>query len=337
LKECESLPVPKSSKKVDRRNKKARSEVKRLGLAQVSDLEFQQALTQFDSEYRGSPAYEHWESSLSYTFAMEVNGKRYPVKEIVSLAANVYTGDFRSSQAINEYLIQRGFSIVELEVNAIRHAFESILDNYERARAGERFSSKVSISETFHKCRRLLSTRDLLETFPTISVRSSYGQGNWAKVPWIAFLDSRQTASTREGVYPAILFRQDCSGLYITLNQGVSKVLTRLGGRGGISALLDQARQIQKQPRITFLESRDFRMDDEIDLKGDGRPGLDYESSTITYKFYGRGEIPTDEVILEDIAVLLEAYTDLETISPSVSGALTSNNVSGSIKTLGRA
>jgi 5-methylcytosine-specific restriction enzyme B len=300
-------------------------------LAKVSDLKFQEALSRFDDEWRVSPEFESWDNTPSYTFALEAKGQRYPLKKIVSLAAGVDTSDFRSSQAINEYLTTRGFSIIELEVNAIRQAFETILRNYASARALERFSSRAPISKTFNKCRQLLSTRDLLETFPTIRVKSSYGQGNWAKIPWIAFLDSRQAASTREGVYPAILFREDCSGLYVTLNQGVSKALTRLGVAGATAALLDQARQIQQQPCVAFLESQGFLMDDGIDLKSTGRPGLDYESSTIAYKFYGRSQIPEDEVILEHVASLLEAYSDLAKTSPIVPAAFTSKKMSGSI------
>ncbi len=56
-----------------------------------------------------------------------------------------------------------------------------------------------------------------------MQVKASTGLGNWAAVPWIAFLDSRETNSTQSGVYPVLLFREDMTGVYMTIAQGVTQ------------------------------------------------------------------------------------------------------------------
>ena len=37
------------------------------------------------------------------------------------------------------------------------------------------------------------------------------------------FLDVRETGTTQHGVYPVLLFRQDMTGVYLTLAQGVTE------------------------------------------------------------------------------------------------------------------
>ena len=76
--------------------------------------------------------------------------------------------------------------------------------------------------------------------------RFSIGQGNWAKVPWLAFLDARETDSTQRGVYPAYLFRQDGSGFYLVLAQGVTEPKRELGTAGAHAALAQKAAQLHE-------------------------------------------------------------------------------------------
>ena len=67
----------------------------------------------------------------------------------------------------------------------------------------------------------LSSLRQRFETLPSVArpmirVAWSVGQGNWARVPWIAFLDERETKTTQRGIYVVLLFREDMSGVYVT-------------------------------------------------------------------------------------------------------------------------
>jgi hypothetical protein len=50
-------------------------------------------------------------------YAIEYEGKRYPIKQIVSMATEIPVSDFSGGQAAgdaNQYVADRGFKIVEL-------------------------------------------------------------------------------------------------------------------------------------------------------------------------------------------------------------------------------
>ena len=49
-----------------------------------------------------------------------------------------------------------------------------------------------------------------------------------------------------------------------------------------------------------------FQLDSKIDPRSDG--ALDYEYSTIAYKFYDAKAIPDDDEIINDLKILLETY-----------------------------
>ena len=65
---------------------------------------------------------------------------------------------------------------------------------------------------------------NLLENPERYKVVGSSGQGNWASCPWIAIFDRLVTETAQSGYYPVYLFREDMSGLYLSLNQGVTEV-----------------------------------------------------------------------------------------------------------------
>ncbi|HET8860865.1 MrcB family domain-containing protein [Marivirga sp.] len=55
-------------------------------------------------------------------------------------------------------------------------------------------------------------------------VTGSPGKGNWTDNPWIAILDTLITETPQSGYYPVFLFKSDMSGVYLSLNQGVTEV-----------------------------------------------------------------------------------------------------------------
>ena len=55
-------------------------------------------------------------------------------------------------------------------------------------------------------------------------VHGSPGQGNWARVPWVAVYDRFITESAQDGFYVVYLVKEDFSGIYLSLNQGVTTI-----------------------------------------------------------------------------------------------------------------
>src|SRR4029453_15605016 len=52
-------------------------------------------------------------------------------------------------------------------------------------------------------------------------VEGAPGKGNWAGIPWIAIFDRLITDSAQHAFYGVYLVREDFSGIYLTLMQGV--------------------------------------------------------------------------------------------------------------------
>ena len=114
----------------------------------------------------------------------------------------------------------------------------------------------------------------------------------------------------QKGVYPVILLRQDCSGLYATFNQGVTEPQERLGTQGGIEELQNKAKHIRSQAAGRALAAAEYHSTTVSTL----RP---MQGSVVTasrgvnywYKFYGKGELPADADIIRDVQAVLDVYT----------------------------
>src|SRR5690242_5643187 len=124
--------------------------------------------------------------------------------------------------------------------------FGKILERYGYARQNLGFGGHHEIYQYFDSLKRLFETSEAVRTRRTVRVVASYGKGNWATIPWVSLLDSRETASTQRGTYVVYLFREDGEGFYIKLAQGVTEAERGLGARA-FEALAEQADRIRDE------------------------------------------------------------------------------------------
>jgi hypothetical protein len=190
--------------------------------------------------------------------------------------------------------------------SVIRDGLENVLSKYAIARANEKFGTLHELWSIFGGLRQALATSDAVKKRPKLKVTWSVGQANWAKVPWIAFLDERETNTTQRGVYCVFLFRQDMSGVYLTFNQGVTEPKQQYGPKKGKSVLRSRAEELRKH--CNDLVQYGFALDDKVDLRADSGLGSDYEDSTVAYKLYETNKVPDDAVILNDLDAVLKSY-----------------------------
>src|SRR5205814_9817069 len=106
-----------------------------------------------------------------------------------------------------------------------------------------------------------------------IKIVGSAGRGNWASIPWIALLDPRETDTTQKGVYIVYLFRGDMSGVYVTLNQGVTE-LKDLSAQAQMQELGRRAELVRG--RVPELAAAGFALDKNIELRSASPPGAKY-------------------------------------------------------------
>ena len=188
---------------------------------------------------------------------------------------------------------------------SVREQLETILSRYADARAGEAFGEEHELWGVFKSLRQALSAHPAVRAHPTLRVAWSAGFGAWAKVPWVALLDTRETTNIREGVFCALLFRQDMSGVYLALSQGAAEASRQVGRE--IARTVLRARAADLRAVCDGLPERGFLLDDRIDLHADSGPVPD-PSFVVAYKLYEAGSVPPDAILARDLEAALAAY-----------------------------
>ncbi|HEY8863165.1 MAG TPA: DUF3578 domain-containing protein [Candidatus Dormibacteraeota bacterium] len=255
--------------------------------------------------------------SPSREYFLRYEGRLYDSKAIVG-AAHGYEhpdrGPLKSTefsggeQTVQRKLEQLGFSVETnptLNPVGLSDGLEAALKQYPDARKTP-FAGTHPVNAVFHSLTQALQSSGCVREFPTLHVRFSTGQGNWARVPWIAILDDRKTTTIQSGVYCVFLFREDGSGVYLTLAQGVTEPLRRLGAVEGKAELRAKARSIRLS--LDPLKDAGFSLNDDIDLRSGPGLGSNYEVSTIAYKLYERENVPQDDQLLADLGALINSY-----------------------------
>jgi 5-methylcytosine-specific restriction enzyme B len=192
---------------------------------------------------------------------------------------------------------------------SLRIAFEELMRDYPPARQTGTFGGDHPVVLAFQRVEQAIAVLPALRANPHLRVKFSAGLGNWARVPWIAVMDERETTSTQKGIDIVYLFREDGSGVYLSLNQGVTDPIRQLGRRKGIQLVRERSANLR--PRLQGLEAAGFSLDDSIDLRATPGLGQDYEASTIAYRLYEAGSVPDDRQLERDLAELVDAYADV--------------------------
>ncbi len=122
-------------------------------------------------------------------------------------------------------------------------------------------------------------------------------------------LDDRVTTSTQRGIYIVFLVAEDLSVTYLTLNQGMTDLVARMGQKGAVKEMVRVAQA--SRPRIIDLIAEQFGLDNDIDLKSGTPAAHNYEVGTIAHLAMSKGNFPDDAQITEDLAILLKAYDRL--------------------------
>lgn len=273
------------------------------------------AMQQFDKEYRNNGEWLNWQNNKNHKYAIERDGQLYPVKQIISMATGQPVSSFSGGDEANNYLIKKGFKIMTLAdergaepIKGLSDNLAIILKDYVSARLGQPFSSNHQIWQVFKDIEEKINDNGNIPN--NVKLRWGVGQGNWAKVPWIAFMDKNKADSIQRGIYVAYLFCQDMQGLYLCLMQGVTEIIQTVGRRQGYQQLQQKAEEMR--PYLKGLETTGFKLDNNIKLYADSSLGSDYEKATIAYKFYPAEILPGDIELTRDLVTILNAYLHVE-------------------------
>ena len=136
-------------------------------------------------------------------------------------------------------------------------------------------------------------------------IEGSPGQGNWAGVPWIGIFDKLITESAQSGYYLVYLISEDCSGIYLSLNQGVTSLKSQYGS---------ETKHALNVRANDFLARLGRKVSDllqgPINLSVSKKSGLGalYEAGSICAYHYQKNKIPSDETLSSNLNRLLNLY-----------------------------
>lgn len=132
--------------------------------------------------------------------------------------------------------------------------------------------------------------------------KSSIGAGNKARIPWVCVYNLAVTKSVQQGYYIALLFSEDMSRVYLSLNQGVTKAEfaeTQLF----VNKALDYLGTNDRQQNLIYRR---------INLSAsNNRLGEGYERSAIKSYEYHLDDLPTEEQFKNNFLYLLNDYNNL--------------------------
>ncbi|POX90633.1 hypothetical protein C3477_06755 [Mycobacterium kansasii] len=133
-------------------------------------------------------------------------------------------------------------------------------------------------------------------------VKGSGGQSTPAFVPWIAVFNPDETDQAQHGMYVVYLFKADMTGVYLSLNHGVTELTSLHGRQKARMILANQATEIRAHmPALSpYLAT--------IDLAS--RAGLprDYEAGNIAALAYDTAALPSSAELVADLDELLRLY-----------------------------
>lgn len=263
--------------------------------------------------------------SRARRYQLLYDGKRYDAKAIVGVAFKyqfpergpLVHSEFSGGDATVVPLLHKlNFDVQTIQEedrivsfassrNPVQKGLEDFLATYSSTRSTTEFGQHNELKTKLNQLRSELETLPALRAHPRVRVSWSVGQGNFARIPWIALLDDRETTSTQRGTYCVFLFAEDMSGVYLTLNQGVTTTINEKGRIEGRRILHEQAEAMRQ---IVQQELPSFSLNNEIDLRTEGALGQDYEAGTVAYRYYAKGKIPDDATLNDHLEELLTGY-----------------------------
>ncbi|WP_228378981.1 MrcB family domain-containing protein [Thermoanaerobacter thermohydrosulfuricus] len=177
------------------------------------------------------------------------------------------------------------------------------MDNYIKARTSQPFKGN-RIGDILRK-----EIPQEIQKFDFIGdeyfIKGSNGQGNWAEIPWVAIMDKNITQTTMEGVYIVYLFSSDMKRLYLTLNQGYTKLKDKYSKLVAIKKMLSLALKIRSK-----MEAKGWNTDNNLSIGNEF-----YEKGTIFYKKYENDDLPDDETLKNDLHDLINIYKNVSVLS----------------------
>lgn len=199
------------------------------------------------------------------------------------------------SKVTGAWGLRRMANSIQDTVN-IRVCIERIINEYLIERTTKPFSQnelgnfvRRNIPEEFGKLSFIDDSK--------YKIAGSVGAGNWAGVPWIAIMNQDVTKSTQRGYYLVYLFSEDMERVYLTFAQGVTETSK------------EEMEEIKQEIRDLLPGNTRFKTEPKIRL-GQGNLALQYADSVAVYIEYSKTNLPSSEVLINDLHEMVKLYEE---------------------------
>lgn len=125
---------------------------------------------------------------------------------------------------------------------------------------------------------------------------------------WLAVFDRTITETAQRGFYVVYLVAPDGSRTFLSLNQGTTEILDRVGGRRYREVLEDTA---ERDVGLLAQEDTAGLLTGAVDLDGTTALTRGYEAGNILAVEYRRDKVPEEEALEADLTRLLVLYQAL--------------------------
>ncbi|MGP8024395.1 MAG: MrcB family domain-containing protein [Methanobacterium sp.] len=187
----------------------------------------------------------------------------------------------------------------------IRNLLDDLLNNYKPAKDGNVSSlEQRRVNDILANQLPNLLTEKIGDEYQIYSS----GWDKWHYSPYVALMHREITNSPNHGFFVNYIFREDMSGLYLSLRLGVGEIYRDENYKKDLNTKSEEYRQL-----LNALDIVHFN--DEIDLKGKNGSYIPfYEAANIYSKFYPSDMLPSEEEVESDLNKMLDLYNSLNEI-----------------------
>ena len=135
------------------------------------------------------------------------------------------------------------------------------------------------------------------------SVKGSAGVGNRADVPWASIIDNRVADGTQKGLYIVYLFKEDMSGFYLALANGITYFRNQYKSKAN--------QELNNFTSYLLNQIPDKSFSSEKPALGSGDKAKGYSASTVISKYYDGSNVPDDVDLQYDLQKMVSIYKSL--------------------------
>lgn len=184
----------------------------------------------------------------------------------------------------------------------IKHSIQNILTQYLDAKKHQILNNTLANKITHEYTQPF--TNFLASYGERYIIRGSSGKGTWADCPWIGIFDAIITTTAQSGYYIAYLFDKNMSGVYLSLQQGVTNIKNEYK-RDTKDILLLRAEDYRN--KLNYLASDKIK----IKLNSKSPNPILYELGSILAVRYDAENLPNEDTLKADLKRFLNYYHDL--------------------------